>query len=55
MWAKYKQWLEKQKKADERLPDLEVADDGNYYLQAGKYKVVVKKAGVSTEQILELK
>lgn len=54
-WPKYKQWLEKQKKADERLPDLEVADDGNYYLQAGKYKVVVKKAGVSTEQILELK
>ncbi|MEZ4984001.1 MAG: hypothetical protein R2795_03010 [Saprospiraceae bacterium] len=54
-WPAYKQWLEKQQKEDDELPNLEPADDGQYYLQKGKYKVVVSKDGVRSEQTFEIK
>ena len=54
-WPKYRQYLRSQLKEDESMPDMEVADDGNYYLLSGKYKVVVKTSGGTSEQTFELK
>ncbi len=54
-WPKYKQYLQGQLEDDESLPDMEVADDCNYYLQAGTYKVVIKLNGGSSEQTFKLK
>ena len=54
-WAKYKQFLTDKLEKDDSLPDLEPADDGRYYLQAGSYKVTVKKENTSSEGVFELK
>lgn len=54
-WPRYKQYLESQLEEDEMLPKLDPADDGNYYLETGKYKVVVKVNKTSSEQAFELK
>jgi photosystem II stability/assembly factor-like uncharacterized protein len=53
-WPTYRQHLEKQLKEDETLPKMEPADNGNYYLEAGKYKVIIKRNGEEAEGFFEL-
>lgn len=53
--ADYLKYLEGQLEEDDSLPELKAADDGNYYLQAGKYKLVIELNGASSEQNFELK
>ncbi len=54
-WPKYRQYLEGELEDDETLPDMEVADDGKYYIYSGNYKVVIKMNDASSEQSFELK
>ncbi|MGB3076209.1 MAG: hypothetical protein WBB36_12845 [Chitinophagales bacterium] len=48
----YEQFLNKDLKEDDDKIKLKKADNGNYYLQAGKYKYTVEANGIKSEGIL---
>lgn len=54
-WPAYRQYLEKNLEEEETLPEMEPADDGKYYLEPGKYKVIFKMKDQTSEQVFELK
>ncbi|MFI5134837.1 MAG: WD40/YVTN/BNR-like repeat-containing protein, partial [Chitinophagales bacterium] len=53
--SQYETWLNKEVKGDEDKVKLKAADNKQYYLHPGKYKVVVEANGAKEEKELEIK
>jgi photosystem II stability/assembly factor-like uncharacterized protein len=48
----YRAWLNEKKEKDAKAIDIVKADDGNFYLQKGKYTVEIEKSGAKVEKEL---